>query len=127
MREKDSPAVCCVPAPTYLWQPGYGGRLEQSLAYTAGDPELLFLCHVGAVLEAAAAVASAHGVCIDDGDGFWAVEDAEGGHDDEVPHAFGEVRLAAEGVQQLRRDHFGLRGIHLGRDGHGWAGTTGDG
>lgn len=90
----------CSDACTYLWQTSYGGCLEQGLAHAADDPELLLLllllllpCHLGTVLleEAIAAVASAHGVGVDGGDVFWAVEDAEGRHDDEVPHVAREV------------------------------------
>lgn len=91
----------------YLWQPAYGGCLEQSLAQAPGYPQLSRVICDRARGTCAWVVCCRHGVPVDGLDLLGPVQDAQRGGDDGVPHVGWHARLAAQGFQQPRGDGVG--------------------
>lgn len=112
--------ACLLGLIAYLWQPAYGGCLEQSLAQAPRYPQLsrvmMMICDhtrgtcAGVLLRGCVC---RHGVPEHVLDLLGPVQDAEGGCDDGVPHVWWHAGLVSQGVQQPRGEGGGAISGHL--------------
>lgn len=114
--------VCPICLLAYLWQPAYGGCLEQSLAQAPRYSQLSrVICDR---TRGTCARVRRHGVPVDGLDLFRPVQDAQRSSDDGVPHVGWHARLAAQGVQKPWLEGGGVVSGHCGGGGGGEVATV---